>query len=75
VEIHAHHPVIKRIYTVEGDTTFNLVRMSDDGGGELAVFLKADWSDWDALVEAVEIYRAEQAASMNRKEEMLEVVP
>jgi hypothetical protein len=74
MQVNVHNPTVTSIYTLSAVDEFHTIELRDRNDGELSIFVKGDWSDWDALVEAVGMYRAEQAASMNRKE-MLEVVP
>ena len=52
-----HNPQIDRsITTLESGT--HVVVLTDREGGDLVLFLKSDWSDWDAVVAAVDKYRA-----------------
>lgn len=58
-----HNPHIARISTLPhgDDRVFHVVRLADNEGGELSLFIEPDWSDWDRLVTAIENYRKDQA--------------
>lgn len=54
-----HNPTVKIVRTL-GDIGTHSIRLRDPQGGELVMFIRADWSDWDAIVEAVANHRAQQ---------------
>lgn len=50
------HPVINHINTIP-DSGTHVIELGDHSGGALDLFVRDDWSDWDALVAKVEEYR------------------
>lgn len=61
MQTNMHHPrfVSARTHDAGSATEFHTITVRDNSsrGGEAVVFIAPDWSDWDALVEAVEEYR------------------
>ncbi len=53
-----HGPLVKRVRTLRTGT--HSIRLRDPRGGELVIFVAEDWSDWDAIVAAVNAHRTEQ---------------
>lgn len=55
-----HHPVVNRVETLDCEAgPFHTIDITDNtGDGRLVLFIRDDWSDWDALVAKVSEYRA-----------------
>ena len=62
MQINAHRPTVTEIATLdnEPDKPFHTIRLKDSTGGQLTLFIRCDWSDWDAIVAKVEEYRSTQ---------------
>lgn len=61
--VNVHHPKVKQITTHDSSTAervFHTVQLTEpdtDTAGRVDLFIRGDWSDWDALVEQVTQYR------------------
>ncbi|GAS92646.1 hypothetical protein [Mycolicibacterium brisbanense] len=64
MQVTSHQPRVTRIVTL-GDPgcEFQAIHTEDSSGGHLVLFIDDDWKQWDAMVAAVGLYRAEQAAA------------
>lgn len=66
MEVQVSHPVLKKATTnTLGGRPFHVLHIVDrrhvdiENAKDLALFIDGSWSDWDALVRAVDTYRAE----------------
>jgi hypothetical protein len=61
MQLNVHRPIFSHAVTHDPgtDREFHTVRITEDSpSGDVVLFIRADWSDWEQLVTAVEEYRA-----------------
>jgi len=61
-----HEAKIEELQSLTSDRPFHVMTLTD-GEGEIDLYLKEDWSDWDEIVKSVEAYRLTRDALVSEK--------